>query len=69
LLIVDREGEFEQHVLGNNFKTDNEQLFEAYNGGQCIMVLIKNMVTMSKGDRYLRAQQYIVFIKIVEKAI
>jgi hypothetical protein len=52
LLIVDGEGEFEQNVLilGNNFKTYNEQLFEAYNGGQCIMVLIKNMVTISKGD-------------------
>jgi hypothetical protein len=35
LLIVDGEGEFEQNVLilGNNFKTYNEQLFEAYNGG------------------------------------
>jgi hypothetical protein len=70
-LIVDGEGVFEQHVfiLGNNFKIDNEQLLEAYNGGQCIMVLIKNMVTTSKGDRYLRAQQYIVFTKIVEEAI
>jgi len=69
LLIVDREGEFEQHVLGNNFKTNNEQLFEAYDGGQCIMVLIKNMVTTSKGDQYLRVQQYIVFTNIVEEAI
>jgi hypothetical protein len=68
LLIVNGEGEFEQDILilNNNFKIDNEQLLEAYNGSQCIMVLIKNMVTMSKGDRYLRAQQYIIITKVVE---
>jgi hypothetical protein len=51
LLIVDGKGKFDQNVLllGNNFKTKYGQLFETYNGGQCVMVLIKN-VTTSKED-------------------
>jgi hypothetical protein len=53
-------------ILNNNFKIDNEQLFEAYNRSQCIMVFIKNMVTTSKGDWYLKAQQYIIITKVVE---
>jgi hypothetical protein len=37
-------------ALGNNFRTEYEQLFEAYNGGQCVMVLIKNVTITTKGD-------------------
>ncbi len=50
-MITNREGEFDQDVfvLGNNFITKYEQLFEAYNGGHCGMVLIKNMRTITKG--------------------
>jgi hypothetical protein len=57
-LIANGEGEFDQDVLdfGNNFKTTYEQLLETYNGGQCDMVLIKNVATTFKGDQYLRAQ-------------
>jgi len=54
LLIVDGESEFDPKVLaiGYNFKTKYEQLFEAYNGDQCAMVLIKNVTIMtSKGDQ------------------
>jgi len=52
LLIIDREGEFDQNVLalGNNFKTKYQQLLEAYNGGQCVMVLINNVIITSKGN-------------------
>jgi hypothetical protein len=55
-LIVDGEGEFNQDILtlGNNFRTKYE-LLEAYNGGYCPMVLIKNVTTTTKGDQYLRA--------------
>jgi hypothetical protein len=55
-LIIDGKGEFDQDILvfGNNLKKKIEEFFEVYNGGQCAMVLIKN-VTTSKGDRYLRA--------------
>jgi hypothetical protein len=57
LLIADGKDEFNQNilVLGNNFRTKYDQLFEAYNGSQCVMLLIKNMITTSKGDQYLRA--------------
>jgi len=51
-LIVNGKVEFNQVVLafGNNFKTKYEQLLEAYNGGHCGMVLIKNVTTTTKGD-------------------
>ncbi len=57
LLIVDGEGEFDQDVLilGNNLRIKYEQLLESYNGGQCVIVLFKNMMTTSKGNRYLKA--------------
>ncbi len=46
------ESEFDQNILtiGNNFRTKYEQHLEAYNGGQSVMVLIKNVTTTSKGD-------------------
>jgi hypothetical protein len=57
LLIANGESEFNQHifVIGNNFTLKYEQLLEAYNEGQCAMVLIKNVKITSKGDQYLRA--------------
>jgi hypothetical protein len=53
LFIADGEGEFDKDVfaLDNNFKIDYDQLLEAYNEGQCTMLLIKNATTTSKGDR------------------
>ncbi len=72
MLIIDGEGEFDPKVpaIGNNFKTKYEQLFEAYNGDQCAMVLIKNVTTMtSKGDQYLKAQHYTILTKVVDGAI
>jgi hypothetical protein len=55
-LIIDGKGKFDQDViaLGNNFKTRYEQLIKAYNRGHCGMVLIKNVTTTTKGDRYLK---------------
>jgi hypothetical protein len=52
MLIANGEGEFDQYifVFCNNFKTKYDQLLEAYNGCQCIMVLIKNVTTRSKAD-------------------
>ncbi len=57
MLIVDGEGEFDQNVfvLGNNFRIEYDQLLKAYNEGQCVMLLIKNVTTTSKGDRYFKA--------------
>lgn len=51
LMIIDGR-KFDQDVLamGNNFKLEYEQLLKAYNGGQCTMVLIKNVVAISKRD-------------------
>jgi hypothetical protein len=50
LSIINREGEFDQDVLalGNNFRTECQQFLEVYNGGQCVMVLIKNVTITSK---------------------
>jgi hypothetical protein len=49
-LIANGEGEFDQDILifCNNFKTKYEQLFKLYNGGQCVMVLIKNVTKHQK---------------------
>jgi hypothetical protein len=45
----------------NNLRIKYEQLFEAYNGGQCGMVLIKHL---TKGDRDLGAQHYTILTKV-----
>jgi hypothetical protein len=69
LLITNGEGEFDQDIftLCNNFKTKYEQLFEAYNGGHCVMVLIKNVTTTTKGDQYSRAKHYTILTKVVDE--
>jgi hypothetical protein len=50
------EGEFNQDVfvMGNNFKIKYEQLLETYNVGQCIMVLLNNVIGTYKGDQFLK---------------
>ncbi len=70
MLIVDGESEFNQDVItfGNNFITKYDQLLEAYNGGQCVMLLIKNVTIISKGDWYLKKQHYTILTKVVDKA-
>ncbi len=51
------ENEFDQNIitLSNNFTIKYEQLLRAYNEDQCVMVLIKNVTTTSKGYQYLKA--------------
>jgi hypothetical protein len=44
-------------------------IFEVYNGGQCVMVLIENVKTTSKGDQYLKAQHYKILTKVVDEII
>jgi hypothetical protein len=70
LLITDGEGEFDQNifVFGNNFKTKYE-LLKAYSGGQCIIILIKNVTITSKGYQYLKAQHYTILTKVVDETI
>jgi hypothetical protein len=48
-LITDGKGEFDNvFIFYYNFKIEYE-LLEAYNGSQCVIVLIKNVIR-SKGD-------------------
>jgi len=70
-LTTNGKGEFDQNVngLGNNFRMEYEQFFEEYNGGQSAMVLIKNVTTTSKGNRYLKAHHYTILAKVVDEAI
>jgi hypothetical protein len=51
-MITNGEGECDQNILAfaNNFIIDYEQLLEAYNGSQCVTILIKNVTVTSKGD-------------------
>jgi hypothetical protein len=64
-------GEFHQDVFafGNNFKTEYEKFLKPYNEGQCVMVLIKNVATTSKENRYLKTQQQTIFTKVVDEVI
>jgi hypothetical protein len=66
-LITNGKGEFDQDVLALNyyFRIKYDQLFEAYNGCQCVMLLIKNVTTTSKGNRYMKAQHYTILTKAV----
>ncbi len=61
LLIIDGECEFDQDVLAlsNNFRIKYE-LLKAYNGTFGVMDSIKNVTIPTKGDRYSRAQHYIL---------
>ncbi len=70
MLIIYGENEFDQNVFAfdNNFREEYEQLFEGYNGGQCAMVLIKNVATTLKGYWYLKAQHYTILTKVINKA-
>jgi len=54
-------------LLVTIFKTKYEQVFQTYNGGQCAMVLIKNVTTTSKRDRYLKAHDYTILTKVVDE--
>jgi hypothetical protein len=49
-------------------KYNMNNFFEAYNGGHCAMVLIKNVTTTMKGNPYLRAQCYIILTKVMDEA-
>jgi hypothetical protein len=55
-LIIDGEHEFDQNVLtlGNNFRIEYEQFLEVSNGDHYAMVLIKNAIIATKGNRYLK---------------
>jgi hypothetical protein len=69
-LIPNGKGEFDYDVLvlSNNFRIKYDQMFEAYNGNQCVMILIKNVTTTLKGDQYLRAQHYTILTKVFYEA-
>ncbi len=70
LLIIDGESELNKNVLalGNDFKTKYAQFLEVYNGSHCAMVLIKNVTTTTKENRYLKAQHYIILTKVVDES-
>jgi hypothetical protein len=55
--------------MGNNFKTKYEQFLETYNGGQCKMVLIKNVATTSKINHFLKAQHSIISNKVIDEGV
>ncbi len=68
-MITNGKGEFDQDVLvfSNHFKIKYDQSLEAYNGGQFVMLLIKNVTTTSKGIWYIKAQHYTILTKVVYK--
>jgi hypothetical protein len=71
LMIADGPHFHDQDVIsiGAHFKEEYDQLVENFYDGKCAMVLIKNVVATSYGDRHLRAQAYTIFTQIVEEDV
>jgi hypothetical protein len=52
-----------------DLRTKYKLFFKVYNGGQCAMVLIKNVPTTSKGYWYLKTQQRTILTNVVNETI
>jgi hypothetical protein len=65
---MDGEGQFDQDVFvfGNQFKIEYNQLVKAKNSSQCVMVLVKNVTTITINNQFLRAQPYTILSKGVD---
>lgn len=52
---MDGEGQFDQDVFvfGNQFKIEYNQLVKAKNSSQCVMVLVKNVTTITINNQFL----------------
>ncbi len=69
-MIKNGKGEFDQDVfILSKILNKIQNIFKIYNGSQCAMVLIKNVPITSKGDWYLRTQQYTIFTNIINETI
>jgi hypothetical protein len=71
LLIANGKNEFNQNIFAfsSNFITKYDQLLKACTESQFDMLLIKNMITTSKGYWYLKAQHYTILTKVVGETI
>lgn len=56
-------------AMGPSFKDEYDQLVESYYGGQCTMVLIKNVGQTSSDDRQLFAKDHTIFAQIAEESV
>lgn len=71
LQIDDEEDEFDQNILsmGIKFRIEYEPLVDAYNSGNCHMMLIKNVIISPKRGCNLIAQPYTIFTLVVDEIV
>ena len=68
LIIVDGDNDNDNDIiaLGPHFKNEYNQIVEAFNNGQCIMFLFKNITISSTRDQYLRTVASTIVSTIVD---
>ncbi len=68
LLIADGETENDNDViaLSHHFNKEYTQIVEAFNNGQCVMVLFKNVGVTQQGDRYLLTNASTIVSTVVD---
>jgi hypothetical protein len=71
LQIADNLTEYDQDVvaLGPQYQKEYEQIVKAFNNGQCVMVLFKNITYTSIGDRHLRCEIYTILSTVIDESV
>jgi len=70
-MIVDCESQFDQIVFAfsDQFKTKYDQLVEAKNFNQCVMVLVKNVIAIIVDNWSFQTQPYTILSKMVDDSV
>jgi hypothetical protein len=68
LIIADGDNDNDNDIiaLGPHFQKEYNQIVEAFNSGQCVMVLFKNITISSTGDRYLRTDPSTIISTVID---
>ena len=56
-------------ALGPQFQKEYNQIVEAFNSGQCVMVLFKNLSVSQSGERYLRTEASTIISSVVDNFV
>jgi hypothetical protein len=68
LIIADGDNDNDNDIitLGPHFQKEYNQIVEAFNSGQCVMVLFKNITISYTGDRYLCTDPSTIISTVVD---
>ena len=56
-------------ALGPQFQSEYSQILEAFNNGQCVMVLFKNISVSQSGERFLRTEGSTILSTVVDNFV